>query len=590
MTLPHQGQSGGAGEEFLSTVVAELLGVGDLALEERLDRLGREHRLIRARGEEELPDGALAIRYRFAHALYQNVLYEDLVSKRRALLHRQAGEQLLRHYGERSPIVATQLAMHFERGRDFARAVEYLTHAGDNAAAIHAHGEAEAHYSRALELAAKLTAAEQATRSLSIYQKRALAYTALSRFGRAEADLTQVLDRSRAGGDATLEATTLMGLATVLFYAHRTDEMKLLAEDAIRAAERAGNDGVRIGATMILALWHLAYSGDLAEVRRLLDEVIPTARALDFKPGLCAALNHRATVHYFQSEYERAEAVHTEALGLALELRDGFARLACLFFLGLSRGNMGRMSEALATLNEALDVARRNGDHFFLPRLPNCIGWVYRELQDFERAFEYDRRGVEVARADGVAEAEANSLINQGYNYTNAGEDEEALAAFRGVEACFARDDWSSWRYKLRLEAGAAEHWLSRGDAERAEAHARRLSEAATYHGARKYIATAHHVLAEVAAARGRLAEADAELVSVLDQLHTHPVPVVAWRAYAALGRLRLRTGPGREARECFTRAAEIVRQTAAGVSDEELRATFLNSPPVREVLTGAAG
>ena len=42
-------------------------------LEERLDRLERIHRLIQTRGEEELPDGSLATRYRFAHALFQNL-------------------------------------------------------------------------------------------------------------------------------------------------------------------------------------------------------------------------------------------------------------------------------------------------------------------------------------------------------------------------------------------------------------------------------------------------------------------------------------------------------------------------------------
>ncbi|HWP42832.1 MAG TPA: AAA family ATPase, partial [Blastocatellia bacterium] len=116
------------GEEFLSTVVARLLEVDDLDLEERLARIDRVHRLIVTLGEEELPDGSLATRYRFAHALYQNVLYGDLVSKRRMLLHRKIAEQLVRHYGKQSPRIASQLAMHFERGRDFAGTIEYLIH------------------------------------------------------------------------------------------------------------------------------------------------------------------------------------------------------------------------------------------------------------------------------------------------------------------------------------------------------------------------------------------------------------------------------------------------------------------------------
>ena len=45
------------GEEFTSAVLAGLLDVDDLALEERLDRLDKDHRLIQTMGEDELPDG-----------------------------------------------------------------------------------------------------------------------------------------------------------------------------------------------------------------------------------------------------------------------------------------------------------------------------------------------------------------------------------------------------------------------------------------------------------------------------------------------------------------------------------------------------
>jgi predicted ATPase len=97
-----------------------LLEVDDLLLEERLDQLDKVHRLVHTIGEEDLPDGALAIRYRFVHALYQNVLYADLVSKRRIMLHRRAGDLLLKHYGAQASDVAIPLATHFERGRECA--------------------------------------------------------------------------------------------------------------------------------------------------------------------------------------------------------------------------------------------------------------------------------------------------------------------------------------------------------------------------------------------------------------------------------------------------------------------------------------
>jgi hypothetical protein len=75
-------------EEVLSTVVAKLLDADEIEIEERLARLARSHRLMEERGEQELPDGAVATKYAFVHALYSNFLYESLVSKRRIFLPR----------------------------------------------------------------------------------------------------------------------------------------------------------------------------------------------------------------------------------------------------------------------------------------------------------------------------------------------------------------------------------------------------------------------------------------------------------------------------------------------------------------------
>ena len=160
------------GEEFLSTILAASLEADELDLEERLDRLERVHRLIQKRIEEELPDGSLAIRYRFAHALYQNYLYVDLLTKRRTLLHRQAGEAMVRCYQGQTGRIATALAMHFERGRDFPRAVEHLSQAGDNASKLLVYTQACEHFSWALELADKLPEQDRWPSRVSLYKKR----------------------------------------------------------------------------------------------------------------------------------------------------------------------------------------------------------------------------------------------------------------------------------------------------------------------------------------------------------------------------------------------------------------------------------
>ncbi|PYS81653.1 MAG: hypothetical protein DMF70_08970, partial [Acidobacteria bacterium] len=565
------------GEEFLSTVAAKLLDVDELELEEQLAHLEKVHRLITTVGEEDLPDGSLAIRYRFAHALYQNVLYDELVSKRRILLHRQAGEQLLRHYGKQAPRIAPQLAMHFERGRDFERAVEYLIQAADNASQLYANDEAAKHYSHALDLIERLPAEEQTKKRLIIYQKRGGVNLALSRFNEAVDDFTSMLEQAQTARDPAMESGALNALTLTLFYSHRLNEMAARAEEALAVAERAGSESLRVETMQLIGLKHLCY-GELGEAKSVLDEVIRTARSVNHKPVLVSGLGWRGLLYFFQTEYERAEEMATEARRLASEIRDGFLLLLSIFVLGLTRGNMGRISEALATLNEGIKMGQRNGDRFWFPRLPNCIGWIHRELQDFDHALEYDHLGLDAGREHHVLEAEANSLINLGIDFDHTGKSEETLSRFHQAESIFERDAWFRWRYNIRLQAGTCEHWLVQGDLEQASTYARRLLDVATRYETHKYVALGHKLLAEIALARGNLAETDAEFSVALEQLREYPAPLVAWKTYAVLGRLRLQSGDQSSAREAFSQAAAVVNSVATNINDEGLRQTFLNS------------
>jgi len=576
------------GAEFLSTIAAALLEIDEVDFEERMASMEKTHRLIVTKGEEELPDGSLATRYRFSHALYQNFLYKALVNKRRIMLHRQAGERLLAHYGKRAPQIATQLALHFDRGRDFERAVEFMIHAGDHATKLYGNAEAAEHYTNALNLAGKL-GNRQTDTVVALYQKRGGVNMALSRFDEAVDDYKRMLKQVEATGELEKQAMALNALATVLFFSHRVEEMAKSADRALAVAKAAGSEQLRLETMCLMAMKHLCY-GELAVGRPILDDVIASARAIDHKPALAAGLVWRACLYFFQTEYEKAIAFATEGRQLASQLRDAFLLLTAMFFLGLSNGNLGRMSTALALLEEAIRRAARNGDRFWHPRMPNCIGWVHRELQDFEGASKHNQEGLEVGRQYHVLEAEANSLINIGIDHTHLGQADQTVAAFEEVRDIFARDAWFRWRYNIRLEAATALHWLRQRDLPRAREYALRLLKEAETYEVHKYIAEAHRLLARIALAEGDNETAEKEFGIALDELEHYPVPVLEWRLHADLGRMRLKAGDAAAARESFNRAAAVLQSFAESVKDEGLRAIFLNSNAVRAVMAGAAG
>ena len=121
-------------------------------VEKRCAGLAAKGQFVRTLGVEEWPDGTIAGRYSFSHALYQNVVYERVAAARRIGLHRRIGERKEAAYGQRTGEIASELAVHFEKGRDHWRAVRYLEQAGKNAIQRHAHQEAIGHLTNGLEL------------------------------------------------------------------------------------------------------------------------------------------------------------------------------------------------------------------------------------------------------------------------------------------------------------------------------------------------------------------------------------------------------------------------------------------------------
>ena len=191
--------------------------------------------------------------------------------------------------------------------------------------------------------------------------------------------------------------------------------------------------------------------------------------------------------------------------------------------------------------------------------MPNCIGWLHRELEDVEGAIKHDQEGLRVARQYHVLEAEANSLINLGIDHIHEGKPDETISAFNETRDIFERDAWFRWRYNIRLEAATAWHWLHQGDLKQAREYAQRLLDTATQHEVHKYIAVAHRLRAHIAISAGEPATAEEEFAAALDELHRYPAPLVAWRTYADLGRLQFGRGDLTAAESAFNEAAKIV-------------------------------
>jgi predicted ATPase len=115
-----------AGDEFTSLAVAAALGKVVANIEMRCEAFARAQRFLRVAGYVEWPDRSVSRRYHFTHELYRQVVYAAIPEGHCMRLHQRIGRALEAACGARRMDIAPQLAIHFERGRDDARALHYL--------------------------------------------------------------------------------------------------------------------------------------------------------------------------------------------------------------------------------------------------------------------------------------------------------------------------------------------------------------------------------------------------------------------------------------------------------------------------------
>lgn len=168
------------GQTFYFDDLREMSGLSEWEVLEHLD-LALERQLIL-----EMPrEGQL----RFRHATIQQVLYNELGTLRRRMLHRQAGEALERRAGPEAMQRVEELAYHFSQAGEPERFIAYSLPAARQAQAAYANEAAISWYTRTLDMLRLLGVDRSITyQTLEISVHKALAEL-LAGMGRTEAAL-----------------------------------------------------------------------------------------------------------------------------------------------------------------------------------------------------------------------------------------------------------------------------------------------------------------------------------------------------------------------------------------------------------------
>ena len=394
-----------------------LIRVASLSEDEGLDLLDEAERarLVREADAEE-DDPAAVGYYAFSHDKIRDVAYTEAGAARRRVLHRRALEAL---EGEGAP--SAELARHATGAGLLGATFRHSLAAGDEAMALFAVGDADAHYERARSLlegsGRRASTRPSPSEAEHLYVNLGRARELAGRWEEAKEAYEELRDRGREAGEPRLEWAALNRLA--ILAALRSQDLgaaSSLIREALRVTETAGDR-----AAAAETEWNLA---QMATLGWRTDEAIPLGG---------------------------------RALGVARESGDQELAARCLYTLSFAYAYAGRWEECVGHAREAVTLYRELGDRsaqhsptlgatFMWAGLPPSPASANRAMESLclsslaigetnlgtpGSGEEPGRRALEIARELGNPSAEVSAAMMLHYALSERGEYEEALGVAR---------------------------------------------------------------------------------------------------------------------------------------------------------------
>jgi predicted ATPase len=453
------------GLEFAAAAVAAGVGQGVEAVEDHSATLARRGYFIQTHGEAEWPDGTVTTRYGFRHALYREILYEQVPMSRRIRWHWQIGFRLETGYGLLARELAAELAEHFVRGRDTARAVRYLYYAGEQALQRSAQQEALGHLTKGLALLATLPetpARAQQELALQI----ALGSALIATKGFAAPEVEQAYARAHALcvqiGERPQLFPTLQGLCRFYLGRGALPTARALGEQLDRLVQHAATPISRLEAHVALGTT-LFYLGELAAARMQLEQDpnltdLTAQRALvlrqDVAPGVwCLALAANALwcLDYPAQAEQRSQEALTLAQGLSYPLSLAMAQHWALF-LHHHRREVHAVQTQADTL---LTLASVQGFPLYMGHGTCWRGWALAMQGQGKVGLAQLRQGLAAVVATGQTLSQPFHLVLLAEAAGYVGQVEEGLRLLAEALTAFeasGRGDWLAEAYRLQGE------------------------------------------------------------------------------------------------------------------------------------------
>jgi predicted ATPase len=243
------------------------------------------------------------VEYVFKHALTQEVAYNALLVERRKLLHERAGVALESMFADQLDDHLGELARHYSRSDNVAKAVEYLGRAGQQALQRSAYADAISSLSAAIDLLERLPdGPERGQRELLLQLALGPALMAVKGFAAPEAEraYTRARELCERVGDPPELFPALWGLFLMHLLRGELRRAYELADQLLRRAQSARDPAGLIRGHLALGNTSYSWGSCFARVSVLNWSFLSTilsaighsrSAMAGLMPGCCACLS-----------------------------------------------------------------------------------------------------------------------------------------------------------------------------------------------------------------------------------------------------------------------------------------------------------
>jgi DNA-binding winged helix-turn-helix (wHTH) protein/tetratricopeptide (TPR) repeat protein len=579
-----------AGERFSEGAVSTAVELDSWEIEEVCEGLVAKLQFIRCSGIKEQANGEISAHYDFRHSLYREVLYGRLSGSARSKLHLLLARRLKSLCDPSEQESANELALHFEGGRDYEQAVNYLLVAADNAVGRFAYRDCIEVLQHARELAPKVPFKARSEIEVRILASMGDAHFALG----ALTESAQMYAASAAlAQQVGLKAAQVHALTSVMYpLGFIGPEQCVVALQEALKISMGCNDPARLALMQMVATgFRLVFDSWVetdAELCASAYETLLARYPAELNPYQRVVYAHilMLTGKYPESldlcERSVSEA-SASGVGQVVNFLAHFGALSAKIIVLFRTGQLGK---ALQITKSGRASPDENLSLYWLLTLRQATLHAY--AFDFEGARQICQSARNFREGEfpdpqyySIDQIAAGNIALQQGKYS------EALEHFRHVQDLDEHTKFFmhwEWRMMAGFESGNA--WLLSGNLANARAAADGFLKSALSTSDPHLQALGWELQARVALAESDLQNACESIQKALAIIDRFEILLAAWQTFATASQVYKYAKEVKTAEAYRDRAESCILKIADSFEpNEPLRATFLAVTPVRRIL-----